>query len=147
MGGGGGGGGGFCTQDMKSSAHQCTTRGLQAATFMCNCKVHNFPEIDAAVDCCSPVWFKNADAAAYAYVAQNNMSLDGSLPNARRIPLSGGCVGVISYDTSNETANIAFSVRPAAMNIACRIRPQALRLSTLHSTMTPAMRLQTLHSA
>ena len=60
--------------------------------------------------CAGPLWFKNADAAAYAYVALNNMSLDGSLPNARRIPLSGGCVAVISYDTGNETANIAFSV-------------------------------------
>ena len=57
-----------------------------------------------------PLWSKNADAAAYAYVAQNNMSLDGSLPDARRIPLAGGCVAVISYDASNETANIAFSV-------------------------------------
>ncbi|KAK9835675.1 hypothetical protein WJX74_005697 [Apatococcus lobatus] len=56
-----------------------------------------------------PIWFKNADAAAYAYVAQNNMSLDGSLPNARRIPLASGCVAVISYDTSNETATIAFA--------------------------------------
>ena len=57
-----------------------------------------------------PLWFKNADAAAYAYVAHNNMILDGHLPNAVRLPLSGGCVAIISYDTANETATIAFSV-------------------------------------
>ncbi|KAK9835462.1 hypothetical protein WJX74_000569 [Apatococcus lobatus] len=61
-----------------------------------------------------PLWFKNGDAAAYAYVAQNNMSLDSSLPDARRIPLASGCTAVISYDVRNETANIAFS-GPAAM--------------------------------
>ncbi len=58
-----------------------------------------------------PLWFKSGDAAAYAYVAQNNMTLDGTLPNARRILLASGCVAVISYDVRNETANIAFSVR------------------------------------
>ena len=59
-----------------------------------------------------PLWSKNGDAAAYAYVAQNNMSLDSSLPDARRIPLASGCTAVISYDVRNETANIAFAVGP-----------------------------------